>query len=256
MKIYWQLTGDSIDFYPIHEEFSRYYVESFQKPFSFLYSNFNLNFFTKLQESIRNTNEFLSKFKIEQFQDFDNLHDQEVLNRLHEKWVKLHLQYPNLGLLAWQTSRKCKESLDNINHCIHNIEHSFNFDYCTYDLVVDQVDNIFGDEILNYGRFNIVVNYDNLGRSTFDKWMYNDNNITDIDTNDYREIGGMLTFNIKKSYTIPLPNEYIEFCKSKNIKALPDMLPLGNFKTEDLTSIRKLFITNSQIENNPILLSE
>lgn len=252
MNLYWKKTGDSIIFNPHNEEFSRFYIENFNKPFKINSSKLKLETFDNLKKAIADTNLFLERFRIPRFELTDDLHRQKVLNSLHEEWVKLQIKHRNLSTIAEKISKKCKEDLDNINHFIHDIESSFIFEYRTYDLVVDQVDNIFGTEILDNGRFNIIVHYDNLGRSTLDKWYHGDENIFDIDTNDYKKVGGSVIFNLNKSYTQPLPKEYIDYCEKMKIKAIPQTLPLGNFEYDDIDNIRLLFLRNFKVEDNPI----
>jgi hypothetical protein len=254
MRLFWQSTGDSLRFDPLDEEFALYYVEHFQKPFHLSSATAKGELFIKLRECLDNTNHFLQRFRLPLFNIPENLYSQDALNSLHEEWVKLQIKHPNLSIIAEKISRECKQDLDDINHIIHDIEGSFLFNYRSYDLVVDQVENIFGTDILRNGRFNIVVHYDNLGRSTFDKWQQGDTNIFDVDTNDYKMIGGRLIFDLTRSYEIPLPEEYITFCNSLKIKPIPDLLPLGNFDRGELDKARELFLRNYRIEDNPIFL--
>lgn len=254
MKISWTVTGDSLDFQPLHREFAIYYIKHFQKPFHLTASEFRIDSFKDLRECLANTNLFLERFRLPLFDIPSDLHSRNVLNALHESWVKLQIKHPNLSTIAQKISRKCKEDLDGINHLIHEIEASFVFEYCSYDLTVDQIPNTFGKDILRNGKFNITVHYDNLGRSTFDKWRQNDENIFDIDTNDYKMIGGKLIFDLNKSYEIPLPSDYVAFCERLKIDPIPDMLPLGNFDDKDIDTARELFLRNHRVEDNTIIL--
>ena len=209
---------------------------------------FKSDIFTDMESVLIKVNAFLQKFKLDPFvinSDFFNI---DNINRLHEKWVKLHIKYPNIGTLAAKAG--IEKELDQVNHLCHSIEKMFYFVYKNYDQELWQISNPFDSELLALGKFNIVINYDNLGRCTFNKWLNYDNNVNDIDTNCYEKLGGKLEFNLSRPYTLSLPTEYLDFCRGKNTKPTGTEIPLGNF-TDDMSKVRSLFVKN--LANNLFL---
>lgn len=228
-------TGDILEFSPIHEEFSAYYVSKFKRPFKLVRTTFDQASFKDLINCINEVNKYLAKCNLNTFSIPENLYSQQALNRLHEQWVKLHIAHSNLPILFNKIEPSLKTMLDNINSFIHDIESQFEFEFQSYDTFVEQVDNIFGTKLLQFGKFDIRVEYNNLGRSSYNKWLMQDNNAVDIDTNNYMKSGGSFIVDLgTRHYTSAAPKEYIEYCNSLNIDPVADILPLGNVNDYDL----------------------
>jgi len=134
MKVVWQNSGDYVDFSPIspaYRDIVEYYINSLQE-----FNNFNLHpeetlfqadKFADMEITLIKVNDFLQKFKLDTFlinSDFSNTYN---INRLHEKWVKLHIKYPNIGTLAAKLGLAME--LDQVNHLCHSIEKMFYFVY-------------------------------------------------------------------------------------------------------------------------------
>jgi hypothetical protein len=255
MKVVWQNSGDYVDFSPISPAYYgivEYYITSLQAFNTFTLhpdeTLFQTDKFALMHQVLAKANSFLQKCKLEPFDLGSDCTDINSINRLHEKWVKLYIKYPNIGILAARAG--VAYEFDQVNHLCHHIEKMFYFVYKNYDQELWQIDNPYDSELMALGKFNIIINYDNLGRCTFNKWQNYDDNVLDIDTNCYEKLGGKLEFNLSRPYTLALPQEYLDFCTAKNVKPTGTEIPLGNF-TDDMSKVRSLFAKN--IENNLFL---
>ena len=244
MKVVWQNSGDYLDFSPM-SDVAEYYINSLgsNNDFSIVKdeTEFDISKIDDLTRSLEKINDFLKKLKMEPINIVGPLHEFNTINRIHEKWVKLHLHKPAISTLAEKLG--FKQDLDGINELCHKIERMYFFIYKNYNEQVWQIDNPFDTDVLDISKVNIVIEYGNLGRSTFNKWCVYDDNIDDVDTNNYDKLGGKLEFTLARPYTINLPIEYLNYCKEKNIKPAGGWMPLGNF-TADMSKVREVFLKN------------
>ena len=115
--------------------------------------------------------------------------------------------------------------------------------------------NPFGTNILQFGIFNIVVDYNNLGRSTWHKWQNDDSDIG-TDLNNFSELYTTLKISVGRTQTWSATPKYQTWCERHNLPCVGNQMPLANFdKLDDnLLQYRQLFYKNSLLENNFITL--
>ena len=123
--------------------------------------------------------------------------------------------------------------------------------YVNDQLSVWQIKNIFGPTISKFGVWQVELQYQNLGRSNYEKWKNYDNNVIDIDTNNFTHFGGLVQFNICRPFIQSPPKEYIDYCNEHKITPYGPVMPIGNFNV-DITSVRQVFKKNVNIKNNRI----
>ena len=255
-KVVFSNTGDSLDICVEHMEVMEYWITQINSDNKNLFEPVSSTFppaelMIQITENIGIVNDFLIKFGITPLlnKNSDWL-NQDNLNILHEQWVKIQHKYKIVELFKMLPNNVVKKFHD-INHLIHRIERPIQIDYLNDSVNTWQTINPFGSDILTFGRSHIELHYQNLGRSTFEKWQHYDENIVDTDTNNFTHFGGLVQFNLCRPIYQTAPVNYIKYCKSKNIKPYGNNLALGNF-TESLTTLRHIFQRNVAIENNRI----
>lgn len=256
MQLVWESTGDSLDIVGEDSRVIDYWIEqinlsnknSFELVDGSIVDNDSIKM---LSDNIRDINNILIKFKIEPL--IDNTLDflnQDNLNKAHEKWVKLHHKHKIISLLSKFKGNELKKFRD-INNLIHEIEKPTIIKYDNDFVNVWQVKNPFGSDILKFGTWQVELHYQNLGRSTYEKWLNFDNNLVDSDTNNFTHFGGKIHFYIGKPFAYHAPEEYVKYCSTNNVTPYGNKLPIGNF-TESITTLRHVFNKNVGIKNNRI----
>lgn len=246
MKLIWSNSGDELVLTPCDSALAEYWVSSLgdQNNFEITYSKLIDTTEDKLREHIVNVHNTLSsKFNLHVLEEFveSNLFDQVTLNRLHSTWIKLLVEHKSLANTLNKISKDLYNDWNQINKKLHLIEDSFEFQYQSEKYW--QVENIFGTDILNFNRCHIQIAFSQQGRTTFNKWLHNDFNINDVDTNNYKQMGNELNINLGQPlYQLP-PSNYVEFCNTNNIPVVGEYLNLANIST-DLTTARRLFSKN------------
>jgi hypothetical protein len=260
MKLVWLRTGDEISIDPIREDICRFYIEECDRldqnrflPRSGLPS---VDLRGSITQHLNNLKPCLTKINFVEFDFFNDPFDQQQLNRLHERWVKLHIKHPNIGVLLDKISPGRSDDLEKVNTLIHKIEESFG-PMVAENKDFQYIDNNFGLEILSWDHANVRIWYKGLGRPTFSKWLFYDNNAVDADTNDFLEFSGILKMNLMRPHSIQMPAEYVEWCRHHNTTAAGRYLNVGNFShiEENLTEYRHLFVRNFSEADNPMRLA-
>jgi hypothetical protein len=257
MRLIWQTTGDTLDINVVDVDVIEYWVAELNKAsknsFGFVQSTLPADdVLVQLADCLASTNQILEKFRIDPLMDANSdWLNQNNLNVLHERWVKLQHQYNIVGFLDKLNDKTVVEKFHNVNHLIHRVERCIKVDYINDTTTAWQVENIFGPEVTKFGQWHVELHYQNLGRSTFDKWNNYDSNLVDSDTNNFTHFGGLVYFNLGRPCVMTPPTEFVDYCRSNNIKPYGNTLPIGNFKV-DLTSLRHIFKRNVGIENNRI----
>jgi len=252
-KLRWTTTHDAIDLAVIDHSVYNYFVGQLNANALNHYTMSDLGYATlskELQESFGSLQQlFRTRLRSTIFNFNFDPSNQDDLNHLHRTWVQVHQEYPNIGKLV------DPNFLSRINKLIHYIEeltspveittHNPNF-YMT---------NIFGPDVLRYGTFNITIAFNNLGRTSFNKWMNNDP-VHDTDTNNFNEFYTTLRINTNPSIEQSAPQAYQYWCKNNQMPCVGGQMPLANFDKleENLLQYRQLIYKNSVIENNYITL--
>lgn len=173
---------------------------------------------------------------------------QENLNSLHQRWVKLHKEFPYIKKIF---DTKIPGALDRINVLIHSIEGLTHMIDAKSSNANEMIPNHFGTNILKNGIFNLSVAFQNLGRTSYNKWENGDTN-QDFDLNNFSELSTTLRLRVVPSFQQTLPEQYQKWCNTHNIPCVGKEMPLANFNKLDdnLSRYRQLFYKNSLIENN------
>jgi hypothetical protein len=248
-KLVFTKSGDIIKLHTDNPDLLMYYIDSVnvskRNNFTIYCKNF-LDNLVYLKECILQIDEyFVNKFKFTHFTEFKDvpLHNQKVLNRLHMVWVKFQLQNPNITNLLYKIDQNLLVRFGDINNIVHDIE-SKKFKICNFDSYkMWSCENILGKNIINFNNYNVKIEFNNLGRSTYDKWKHNDNNIYDSDTNDYTLLSGELTLSTSKPYTQSAPLNYTKYCTSHNLSVIGNTIGLGNF-VEDVNVVQDILYRN------------
>ena len=253
MKLVFNKSGDEIELNSLNNKLSEYYVTQLE--------NHNCNVFSApepperilqmqhkaslLIEKINIVNDFLvKKLNIASLSLDGDVFDQNYLNTMHSRWVKLYHEFPKISILLRQVN--LLQQYRDINSLIHAIESSFQFLYKNYTEDPWGTENIFGHNILKFGSSNIVIGFDNLGRSSYNKWVNFDDNFTDSCTNDYTLLSGNVHINLDRPYIQEPPLEYASTLKSKKLPIIGSKILLANMSNlqTNLKEYRHIFIRN------------
>jgi hypothetical protein len=257
MRLIWDKTKDYLDIDVDNIDVASYWVESLNKTkknqFHVACSSFrSASVISVLLDCLEHCNTIFAKLGLDPLMDISvDFTNQNNLNILHERWVKIQQKHKIVELLDKISNKQIVEKFHKINSLIHEIENQSRIEYTNDNKGVWQIENVFGPSILKFGIWQIELHYQNLGRSSFDKWIHYDSNFNDTDTNNFSHFGALVYFNLTRSYTMQPPIEYVEYCKKNKIEPHGNVLPIGNFKIDffDLTDI---FKKNVRIENNKI----
>jgi hypothetical protein len=262
-KLFWTVTGDEIVINPTKPEVYSYYIDQLNHH---LINQFNTPVFNvdvdvkTLRECLVDISNILKKkFKITCL-EIDNLNwcDQKCLNYLHKEWVDLHVKYPTLSNLCEQLEPGSADKFYKINKSIHKLEELFNHMSIQTTNTGINFPNKFGESVLMFGKTNIMIDFNNLGRTLYNKWVNFDNNVYSNDVNNFKELYTLLTVNLSKPITLTAPPEYVIWAKDQNLKPAGNNFGLANFDKleENLLQYRQLFVKNSQVEKNYITLKD
>ena len=254
-KLIWETTGDEITFKVTFPDLFDYYLNQLtQKNANKFFcekKTFSFDSITKLQNSLQHIEQFKNKLPFVIDDWTGELLDQHYLNKLHRDWVKTGLMYPGIIPLL-RAIKNTDVDYRNINSTLHEIEKSFNYMFVNYKQDQFQVENIFGKQVTGFNVDNLMLGFNNLGRSTWEKFITWDNNVDDTDTNDYQMLGGSVEFSLCRPLIQTAPLNYIKWCQKHNIEATGMSISLGNIVDLDkhLTDIRKILIRNTDEQNN------
>lgn len=252
-KLVWSSTGDEISLIPCNNELYEYFVAQLRLSNTNRYIAQYIDhteLFVQLDESLFVVNKILtSKLKLDIFDIIEpNWHDQDLLNRLHRSWVKLHQQYPNINSICEGIEEGSGIHLNRLNKLIHSAEQQFDSLSLVND--TDSFENIFDYDLTMQGIAGLMINYNNLGRSTFNKWLNFDNNYEDSDTNNFKEIYTELTLSLSRPRVYGIPKEF------PHTQWQNDKIGLANFDKleENLLNYRQLIYKNFRLASNFIEL--
>lgn len=252
-------SGDSIKFNTSNTELVKYYFDELNTSDKNKFNIYSLDFIsniTRLEKCVSDIDNFLkSKLKLNNFSEFANtdLYNRQILNKLHCVWVKFQLDNPKIVTLFAKIGNESIEKFRDINNIIHKLEWTkYNISNFTKDDMWS-CDNIFKNKIIDFNIHNLNIKFNNLGRSTYDKWRVNDNNVYDSDTNDYTSLSGELMLSTGKCYTQSPPKEYIEWCTTKGIEIVGKNIGLGNF-VESIENAQAVLYRNMKIGSTTVTI--
>jgi hypothetical protein len=204
--------------------------------------------------------------------------NQDVLNAYHDDWVNSQTclfdidskrrQYNYLGLVEQVYNfypdeikfptvgdiidkLRYKETYDNINFNIHDIEESFNIRYTVKNQNRVEIKNPFLHQGLSHNTANFKIAFNHLGRTLYNKFLHRDIDLQYQDENTYNELIGFVDLNLQPPETVEMSVEYKEWCKSHGRNPLGENLNLGNIPNLDkhLTDYR-IIIYRNLLKNN------
>ena len=254
MKLVWNKTGDEIACDVLQPTLAEYYSKQQLDEFRTVSKVPDYQSLQKsLAASMEVVNNCLLILRLPTFEFRDDW-SQEYLNQLHADWVNLYKKHPTINIIANKIVPDAYRHFESINDIVHTMENSFKISITNG--TTDPISNIFGEKILSLGKANVMIDYQNLGRSSYDKWMnFGDRRYED--TNDFSELFGRMVINLEKPFDLELPRQYIDWCKQQELIPVGEKVKLANFKDleENLTSYRKMWIHNFTIEDNHIFFA-
>lgn len=255
-KLRWTATHDVIELSVIDHSVYDYFVGQLNATSINKYSVSNLDVATLSQdlvECFENVRSLLrDRLRITAF-DFDlDPSQQQHLNRLHQEWAKLHQQYPNIERL---TDKHFPRAMYQLNQLVHRIEEQYHGIKLVSADANYFMPNPFGVDALRAGWFNLSIDYNNLGRSSFQKWLVDDRT-NDTDLNNFQELYTTLNVSITPTLEIDTPKSYQSWCEQHSIPCVNNKLPLANFDNleNNMLKYRQMFYKNSLVKNNFIIL--
>jgi hypothetical protein len=255
-KLRWTQTHDAIELAVVDHSVYKYFVEQLNTNALNQYTVSDLGYVSlsqELQQRFDRVQSFVhNRLHLTDFDIEFDPSNQDDLNHLHRLWVKLHQRFPNIASVA---DHALPGDFTAINKLIHAIEEStLNFEAVSPDPNYIML-NRFGTKALGFGSYNISIAYNNLGRSTWQKWQHNDKTI-DTDLNNFSELYTTLHLKVVQHETRSVPKEYQTWCEQNGLPCVGSQMPLANFDKldENLLQYRQLFYKNSLIENNFITL--
>jgi hypothetical protein len=259
VKLVWEQSGDELIFKATFPELIEYYADCINKDQrnTFRCSGTTVN--PKLIQSLTNNLLIISKvvnklpIRISNWED--DILDQDYLNKLHTEWVKTGIEFPKIPLLL-RNMGELDIPYREINTNIHGIEAMWNYEFVNYSQDPYQIENIFGSSIINFDTANLMLGFDNLGRSTWDKWTCWDKTVDDCDTNNYKKLGGKISLSLNRPTVGTAPKEYTDWCSQNNITPVGKGIPLGNIidLESKLTSIRHILSKNINEQNDNFII--
>lgn len=255
-KLRWTQTQDVIELEVVNEDVYEYFIGQLNANGINQYTITDLGYASlsqELQHRFSRIQSFVkTRLHLTDFNSEFDLSDQDDLNHLHRQWVKLHQKHPNISTIA---NHALPGDMAAINKLIHAVEE------CTLKFEAISLaphytmPNPFGTEVLGFGTYNISIAYNNLGRSTWQKWQNNDT-IVDSDLNNFDELYTTLSLNVAQIETRSKPDGYKTWCAKHNLPCVGNQMPLANFDRldENLLQYRQMFYKNSLVENNFIIL--
>ena len=271
MQIVFNNTGDTIELEPnkkVFEYYTKHLNDSNTNNFNVAGNDKLPAALTQLSESLTIVNDFFKKhFKLDTFSPFvsQSLIDQEVLNKLHEEWVKIQYSYNDgMCILLGKIDKTLLQHFLYINSLLHVIENEFQWKCRNYPIDVENelaekvCLNKLGSDILDFNRWNISIIGNDQGRQTFDKWRQGDYRPIDIDTGDFEWLVGEIKIDLQRPHALTPPLEYKEWCKEWNIPVIGIKCGLANIKNwwENLTEVRKIFLKNIKQKNTFTLVNK
>jgi hypothetical protein len=254
-KLIWENSGDELTFVPTFPDLLEYYVEQLAvkdaNQFECSRSRFSPDKVTTLENNLALCAPLADRVPFEITEWSGDVIDQDFLNKLHRDWVKTGLKYPTLPLLL-RSLKGLDTNYREINLNLHALESSFVFEFVNYEKDQFQVENIFGTDVIGFDQANLTLGFDNLGRSSWDKFKWFDGNAVDSDTNNYQMLSGLVELNLNRPMRQTAPPEYTAWCQEHGVGVTGASISLGNIVDleKNLTSIRKILIRNTNEQSN------
>ena len=253
MELVWTKTGDTLQIMEWDSEFVDYWLTNVKQT-----NKEKFNLVTpvpdyksdELKLYVDQINEYLRQIDLE-LPVSSNVLDQDYLNLLHKSYV---IMQHNRNIVDWLNLVGGPEAVKvyrAINGLIHNTERMVEY---AYQGVEEHwsVPNPFGAQVLKFGTWQVELEYESLGRSSYEKYLNYDFNFIDDEVDNFQKFGARVKFNLGKPVIYDSPTEYFIIWQ-KNFFCAPIgyTLPIGNF-AHTIGEIRTVFYQNSRVDDNPI----
>ena len=261
MKLFWTTTGDELSVDIVNNDLMAYWFSEISRQnkneFQIRHTNEQFRSYAENKEALILAVAAVNNFLLDTLRlpplcgsetDWDS---QDNLNLLHKNWVLAQQPGRNVVALLNKISTDLAKDFQNINILIHLMESPKRLEYSNSTTTRWQINNPFGPQVGKFGKWQIELHYDNLGRSNYEKWSNYDNDLTDVDTNNFTHLGGTLIFNIRRPEVQSASEEYIRFCTVNGQSAYGPTVPFGNFNLP-IADLRRLFVKNSSLTGNHI----
>lgn len=235
--------------------------------------------------ALAKTNEILYDLTGHNFPQSDNLLDyldQRMLNRQHCVWVHsqntvididslryseqssksklgytLHDLYPDeirkIKLAEAMSKLGYIFAYEEVNMTVHRLEMFFNrpIEYkspekwSVFDNPFVQSCHSTNDQV------NFSFGYTYVGRQYYNKWQFFDTDLAFDDHYNYEQLEWAFQVNLGRPQTIAYSPEFLEWCRTRDVKPVTTQLPIANAKDleKNLTVYRQMLYRNSRDGN-------
>jgi hypothetical protein len=282
-------SGDSIDFVSTNPDLVEYYVDQLnqQNANSFCVQNStwadsvaqDINQLHSVLKEVNNWIEDLTNWRYDVFELQDYL-DQKNLNKLHANWVNSQNQIYNIDAKRQQNNftgivehihdlfpddERCVvlgnllnklnrvQQYDQINHAVHKLESKFDqINFEMSDRSWQEFSNIFDRSVLTNNVANFNLTFHHPGRTLYNKFQTFDLDLEYQDENSFDQLLGFVDLKLLPAQTIPLSQEYQQWCRTVDQVACGNNLTMGNIPdlSDRLTEYRQLIYKNLKSNNN------
>jgi hypothetical protein len=254
MKFIFLKSGDYLEFTPKSTRFIKGWFEYlFENEIEKKFKNQENSWATQsgeqylyeINQHIDTVNDFLNIRlpDIPPFNKNDNL-NQQWLNNTHKHWAKVTNWYKNE---LFEVPGNVKEAWQEINNLVHRIELGYQQEFKnSVILEISSLTNLKVEkEDYEFAQYDLVLNYDNLGRHQFNQWQVGLDSV-DAETNNYNVITTNFSYFQGLDYypRTEVPQEYVKWCERQNLEVLGPHVPLGRFKISDSWTVKEIMHRN------------
>jgi hypothetical protein len=201
---------------------------------------------------IDTVNDILTRLKLPIFNKPNDWYDQKNLNTLHKDWADTRYKIPKLTELLYKIDKKFFDAYQEMNCHIHLIERSFQFGF--RDSHHWRIDNPFKNNKHDWEVSHLHIKYPGHGRCAFEKFQWLDIDDVDMwkDNNNWDNIDSFLGMNLVRPYKLRAPEEFLVWCKEKNLVPHGYDIPLANLTDwkNKLTDAKKIVTKNIKLTEN------
>jgi hypothetical protein len=263
LKIVWSATQDEILFDVINEDLAGWFVEKSstqgknryqvgdQIIDGLLFPSTTETFIEQEVEYVRTINEILTKLKLPTFESPTDWFDQAQLNKLHKDWAETRYQIPKLSELLYKIDKKYYDAYQEMNCHIHLIEQSFFYRF--RDTTHWRIPNPFQNKFYEWEACHLYIEYPGHGRNAYEKFEWiDDGDDFDRDINNWDNIDSVLGMKLARPHKITPPQEFLDWCKQKQLVPHSYKLPLANVSDwrNQLARARNIVTKNVKIPDN------
>jgi hypothetical protein len=245
MKFVWHPTGDEVELVPVNKDLLEYYVQQInnngKNSFTLGDSKLNLDWVAQLGQRVSEVVPLLAKAGQTQFEKFvdADFYDQAVLNELHKEYVLLGRKFNVRQYMS--TMKRDPDIMEQINTLIHDIEEMYHQEW-NNDIWLH---NPFSSSLIDFGNHNVYLEYQDFGRHQWECFLHGVDDWADL--SNFANFGSNLNIILHTPMSWQPPQEYLDWCKERNIPPIGNRLNLADIKNyrTNCTRIRKLFARNA-----------